>query len=60
MGNAIAFAVFVVWMPGMLASAVVWAYDVPLWRALALVAVPYVLWLATAGRYLFIQVGHLF
>ena len=59
-GGIAALVVFGFWMPAMLVSAVVWAYDQTLVRAITLAAIPYVLWLATAGRYLFIQVGHLF
>jgi len=50
---------FGLWMPAMLVAAVVSAYDIKVGRALAMVALPYGLWLLIAGRYLFDQVGHL-
>ncbi|MDH3683027.1 MAG: hypothetical protein OEV40_24120 [Acidimicrobiia bacterium] len=58
-GTAAAVLVFGLWMPAMLVSAVNWAYDLPVVQAIALTAVPYLLWLATAGSFLFVQVGHL-
>ncbi len=47
------------WMPAMLTSAIVWSTRSSVARAGAIVAVAYGAWLATAGHYLFDQVGHL-
>lgn len=58
-GLVLAVVAFGLWMPAMLVAAARSAYDLPTARAAALVALPYLAWLATAGRFLRDQVGHL-
>lgn len=49
----------VFWMPAMLAGAVAASADVRLPRALLIVTVPYLVWVAVVGRILWRQLGHL-
>jgi hypothetical protein len=58
-GTVLAVVVFAVWMPALLGRAMQHLTDVETVTALGLVAVPYLLWLAWIGRYLYLQVGHL-
>lgn len=58
-GLVIAVAGLALWMPAMLVGAVVWARPRPVGQALAVVAVPYFVWLVVVGRFLDSQVGHL-
>jgi hypothetical protein len=55
----LASAVFAVWIPVLLGRALQHLTDIDRSRALALIVVPYALWLAWIGRYLNDQVGHL-
>ena len=54
-----AWLTFGLWMPAMLVGAVRWTRDISTPQALMIVSVPYLLWLATAGRFLLDRVGHL-
>lgn len=58
-GTVLAIAVFAVWMPALLSRAMQHLTDIHTGPALALITVPYLLWLAWIGRYLNDQVGHL-
>ena len=58
-GTFLAIAVFAGWMPVLLGRAMQHLTDITRGRALLLIVVPYVLWLAWIGRYLNDQVGHL-
>jgi hypothetical protein len=58
-GTVLAVVVFAVWIPALLGRALQHLTDVDTVNALGLIAVPYVLWLAWIGRYLYLQVGHL-
>jgi hypothetical protein len=58
-GTVLAVVVFAVWMPVLLGRAMQHLTDVETVTALRLIAVPYLLWLAWIGRYLYLQVGHL-
>jgi hypothetical protein len=57
-GTVLAVAVFAAWMPTLLGRALQHITDVDTKAALPLIAVPYILWLAWIGRYLYLQVGH--
>lgn len=58
-GLVLAIAALGLWMPAMLVAAVTSAFAVGPLRAALVVAGPYLAWLATAGRFLNQQVGHL-
>ena len=58
-GLVLAVAAFGLWMPAMLAATTAAAFDLSPARATVVVALPYLAWLATAGRFLERQVGHL-
>ena len=57
-GTIIAVVVFALWIPTLLVRALQHLTDVDTTTALRLIAVPYILWLAWIGRYLYLQVGH--
>ena len=61
LGPALVVGVFSVlfWMPAMLTGATRQAFGVETKRAMVIVAGPYLIWVLTAGRWLFSQVGHL-
>lgn len=54
-----AWLTFGLWMPAMLVGAIRWAREISIAQASLIVAVPYLLWLLTAGRFLLDRVGHL-
>lgn len=58
-GTILAVAVFAVWIPVLLVRAMQHLIDVERPMAFGLIVIPYLLWLAWIGRYLFFQVGHL-
>lgn len=58
-GIVIAVLVFGIWIPALATKAVQHLTDLDRNRAVVAVVLPYVLWLAVIGRYLFNQVGHL-
>lgn len=58
-GLVLAVAAFGLWMPAMLVATTASAFDLSPRRASLVVAGPYLAWLATAGRFLERQVGHL-
>jgi len=58
-GTVLAVAAFGVWIPHLLMRAVRHVADVSVTRAATVVVLPYLLWLAIIGRWLFVQVGHL-
>ena len=58
-GTILAVAVFAVWIPRLLVRAFQHVAEVDVRTAAGAIVVPYLLWLATIGRWLFIQVGHL-
>ena len=61
LGPGLVVAVFVLgfWYPAMLATAARYANDLTLPRAIAVVVVPYLIWLLVIGRHLLGQVQHL-
>ena len=58
-GGVVAAIGLGLWMPAMLVSGLMWARPQPVLRAALIVALPYLAWLATAGRFLLDRVGHL-
>lgn len=58
-GIVLATIVFALWIPRLLVKTVEHSSGVSGIDALKIVAVPYVLWLAWIGRYLYLQLGHL-
>lgn len=58
-GFVAAVFVFAFWMPAMLAAGTKWVFRLPTGRALVVVAVPYLVWLVTTGRYVLSLIGHL-
>lgn len=58
-GTILAVIVFAAWIPLLLSRAMQHMSDMERNRALALAAIPYLLWLAWIGRFLHSQVGHL-
>lgn len=58
-GTVVASVALLLWMPAMLVAALAWAFDRPMRQLVALAGVTQALWLATAGRFLLTQVGHL-
>ncbi len=58
-GFAVAVFVFVFWFPAVLVSAVRYTNPLSLTRSMAVVVVPYVLWLSLVGRHLLGQINHL-
>lgn len=58
-GTVLAVAVFAVWVPALLGRAMQHLTDVDRVAAFGLIVLPYALWLAWVGRYLYLQVGHL-
>lgn len=58
-GTILAVLVFAIWMPALLGRALRHNTDVGEPQSLVLIAIPYALWLATIGRHLHQQVGHL-
>ncbi len=58
-GLVAAVFVFAFWMPAMLVAGTKWVFGLRIGRAMGVVAVPYLAWLATTGRYVLSLVGHL-
>lgn len=58
-GLVVAVAGLALWMPAMLVGALIWARPRPIVRAAAVVALPYLVWLAVVARFLDSQIGHL-
>lgn len=58
-GSVAAVFAVVVWMPLLLVAAVRHIHAISAPRSLAIVVLPYALWLLTAGRFLYLRLGHL-
>lgn len=58
-GTVVAALALLLWMPAMLVAALAWAFDRPMRQLVVVVGVTQAVWLATAGRFLLTQVGHL-
>lgn len=61
LGPSLLFAQFVIliWLPASLVAATRYVFDVDVRNAVAIIAVPYGLWVLAVGGYLWRQVGHL-